>query len=299
MKVLVTGGTGFLGGYLVRRLLERGDQVTVASRHPAAALARLPAGAFATTVSDGLEGYDAIVNLAGEPIFGKRWDQAQKRVLRDSRVGTTEALVSGIAQARARPKVLVSASAIGYYGPRYGVFADTPLDEGTGPGNDFLADVCRDWERAARPAEALGLRVVTPRIGVVLGRGGGAFPMFLRPFKGFAGGPIGNGRQWFSWIHVDDLVALLALALDDARVTGPLNCTAPGAQTNLEFSQILARILHRPCFLRTPVWLMRLILGEVGDLLGSGQRVAPVKAQALGFAFRFPTSEAALADLLA
>ncbi|MBI5367442.1 MAG: TIGR01777 family protein [Planctomycetes bacterium] len=296
MRVLLTGGTGFIGAPLAGRLLARGDQVTVVTRDARAAADRLPPGAVPAEPPVPVEGYDAVVNLAGEPIFGRRWDLAQKDAVRLSRVGTTAALVRALAAAKDRPKVLVSASAIGYYGPREGPLADHPLDEECGPGNDFLADVCREWEAEGRRAEGLGIRTVILRIGVVVGAGGGALAQMLTPFKLFVGGPVGNGRQWLSWIHRDDLLSMITWAIDESRVRGPLNGVAPNAERNLDFSRGLARALGRPCWAPVPPFALRWVMGEVADVIANGQRVTPKKALELGFAFKYPGLEAALKE---
>jgi len=252
-------------------------------------------GDWMSTLSD----CDAVVHLAGENIFARRWNDAFKTLLRDSRVRSTQHVVQALARSprtlQGTPKVLVNASAIGYYGPR----GDEELTEEAAPGSDALARICIEWEQAARAAEALGVRVALVRIGIVLDRQGGALAKMLTPFRLFAGGPAGSGRQWMSWIHHDDLVGLFLLALDNENATGPLNGTAPNPVTNKEFAQTLGRVLHRPSFLPTPGIALRLGLGEVAQVILEGQRVMPKRALALGYSFRFPTLEPALADVLA
>jgi uncharacterized protein (TIGR01777 family) len=306
MRVFVTGGTGLVGTRLVRRLRERGDEVVLLTRRPAAAGERfadctvvegdpMQAGPWMDAVAD----CDAVINLAGEGIFNRRWSDTFKALLRDSRVKSTEHVVQALAKNPRTPtgtaKVLANASAIGYYG----FHKDEELDEGSPPGDDFLAQACVEWERAARAAESAGVRVVVVRIGVVLDKSGGALAKLLTPFKLFAGGPAGSGNQWMSWIHNDDLAGLFLLALDNSRAGGPLNATAPRPVTNRDFGKALGRALSRPSFMPTPAFALRLMLGEVADIITEGQKVLPRKALELGYAFRFPELDAALANILA
>jgi uncharacterized protein (TIGR01777 family) len=226
------------------------------------------------------------------PLIGPRWTAARKRIIRQSRVDATRALAGAIASAP-HPPVLVSGSAVGIYGAR----GDERLDEQTSPGSDFLAGVCRDWESAALQA-APGARVVLVRTGIVLARHGGALPQLARPFWFFVGGPVGSGRQYVSWIHLDDWVSLVAWAIANAALVGPLNATAPHPVTNAELATALGTALHRPGFVRTPAFPLRLALGEMAEAaILSGQRVVPAQALSLGFVFRYPTIDAALAAI--
>jgi uncharacterized protein (TIGR01777 family) len=307
MRVFVTGGTGLVGTRLVRRLLGRGDLVTVLTRR--AGHARQLFGPEISVVEgdptqagpwlDALGDCDGAVNLAGENIFAHRWSDTFKAQLLESRVKSTRNVADALARKPStddgRPRVLVNASAIGYYGPH----GDEELDEIGPPGSDFLAQVCVEWEKAVEPARRAAARCVLVRIGVVLDREGGALPKMLTPFKLFAGGAVAGGRQWMSWIHNDDLSGLLLLALDRADAAGPMNATAPNPVTNREFARALGRALHRPAFFPTPGFMLRLGLGEVADVLTTGQRVLPRRALALGYSFQYPTVDAALAQLLA
>ena len=301
MKVAVTGASGFVGRRLLSRLFDN-DTVRVFTRTAqAAAATRFPTGAKAVEwdpvlgppPAGSLDDVDAIVHLAGESV-GQRWSRAVKTRIRDSRILGTMNLVSGIAQARVKPRVLVSASAIGFYGPR----GDEALDETAAAGSDFLADVCAAWEKEGARAETFGSRSVLLRIGIVLGAGGGALARMLLPFRLGVGGPLGSGKQWMSWIHLDDLVSLILLALRTESLRGPVNATAPEPVTNKEFSRTLGRVLRRPAFLPTPGFPLRLLLGEFADVLLTGQRVLPRKAEAAGLQFRFPQLEPALRDIL-
>ncbi len=307
MRVFVTGGTGLVGSRLIPRLLARGDQVVALSRRPDAA--RQKFGPQVTVVAgdpmkaagwmDAVTNCDAVVNLAGENLFGKRWNADFKQLMVDSRLQGTRNVVQALARqpvgGDGRPKVLVNASAIGYYGPH----ADEELTEDSPPGHDFLAKLCVDWEKEARDAEASGVRCALVRIGVVLDREGGALAQLLTPFKMGVGGPVGNGRQYMSWIHHQDMTGLLLLGLDHPEARGPLNGTAPEPVTNRAFSKSLGRALHRFAFMPTPVFGLRLMLGEVADVVATGQRVLPRKPLALGYAYRFPSIDAALADIVA
>jgi uncharacterized protein (TIGR01777 family) len=242
-----------------------------------------------------MDGADAAINLAGESIAGKRWSVEQKARIRDSRIRATRGVVEAIRDAAHRPGTLVNASATGYYGPR----GDEPVDETTGPGDDFLAQVCRDWEREALAAESLGVRVVLVRTGVALGRGGGALEKLLPPFKAFVGGPLGSGRQGFPWVHRDDVLGIYRWALENESVRGPVNATGPELVDNRAFSRTLGKVLGRPSWAPVPGFALKLLVGEMaGPLLLEGQHVRPTRTEELGYRFKFRTVEAALQDLL-
>ena len=307
MRVFVTGGTGLVGRRIVARLRDRGDEVVVLSRSADAA-SRLPPGSQVVTGDpvvagpwrDELARCDAVIHLAGEPIAGGRWSAEFERKVRDSRVISTgliaESLAASPTQADGAPRVLVNASAMGYYGG----FQDNPTEfvESDLPGSGFLSDVCVAWEAATAPAAKAGVRVAMIRVGLVLAKDGGALPQIARPFRWFVGGPIATGRQWVSWIHVEDIVGLFILALDRPDATGPINGTAPEPVTNWGFSLDVAKVMKRPCWFRLPRWVARLALGEMSELLTHGQRVIPARAKALGYEFRYPLLEPALRDAL-
>ena len=291
MRVAVTGGTGFLGGALVERLRGDGHTVTVLTRGPSGAGRvhwdpETPSGEWTSTV----DGADGVIHLAGESIAGGRWTARRKALIRASRVGSTRALVAAILAARRPPQVLISGSAMGIYGSR----GDEPLTEDSALGSDFLAGVGIEWEREALAAAPV-TRVVLVRTGLALDRSGGALPQIAMPFYLFAGGPLGSGQQYMSWIHRDDWVEMVRWALSNTAVSGSINATAPNPVTNRELARTLGRVLRRPAFMPTPAFALRLALGEMADaLLLGGQRVLPVKAQSLGFAFRYPLLEPAL-----
>ncbi|HMJ03393.1 MAG TPA: TIGR01777 family oxidoreductase [Conexibacter sp.] len=303
MRVTLTGATGLIGTRLVAALARRGDEVTVLSRNPARARERLGAGIDAAAwdplgepaPAGALAGRDGLVHLAGEPV-AQRWSSAAKERIRTSREVGTANLVAGLRAADPRPGVLVSASAVGWYGPR----GDEELDESTPPGDDFLAEVCVAWERAAQAAETLGVRVAIVRTGVVLDPSGGALAKMLPPFKAGVGGPVAGGRQWMPWIHVDDLVALYLAALDgdggDWR--GPLNGSAPTPATNRDFSKALGRALHRPAVAPVPRLALRALYGEMEQIVTTGQRAVPRRPLALGFRFAHPELDEALRSAL-
>jgi uncharacterized protein (TIGR01777 family) len=288
MRIVVTGGTGFIGRALCRALRGAGHAVTNVGRR--AAYVPVPTVTW-DQVGEAVRDADGIVNLAGESVAAGRWTPARRRTILDSRVVATRALATACAGIEKRPRVLVSASAVGYYGAH----GDEPLDESAGPGTDFLADVCRAWEAEALRAEPLGLRVVRLRIGVVLAPDGGALGRMLLPFRAGLGGPLGSGRQVMSWIHRDDLVAMIVAALGAESWQGAVNATAPNPVTNREFAQTLGRVLSRPAVLPTPGFVLRLALGEMADMLLSGQRALPRAAQAQGFSWQHPALSGALA----
>jgi len=296
--VLVTGGTGFIGGHVIRRLLERRVAVWVWSRDAAAAREKLGA---AVNVVDALAGIsagvpiDGIVNLAGAAAIGPPWTGSRRRVLVDSRVKTTEAVIAWCAARAQRPLALVSASAIGFYGPGEDEWFDESSPPQTGV---FQSDLCRLRELATRPAEDLGIRVVNPRIGLVLGADGGILQRLALAAKFGGAAVIGDGRQWMSWIHIDDMVRVIERALDDETWSGPINAVAPEPIRQREFQHALTRALRRPLILRVPAFLLRAGLGEMAELLIKGQRVAPRRLREAGFGFRHPALEGALRTLI-
>ena len=288
MKAVIGGANGLIGSALVRALRTRGDEVVPLVRGAGGVKwdGRSVPGAA-------LDGADAVVNLAGASLAGKRWSEAYKQEIVESRVASTRAFVEAMRAARPRPRVLVNASAVGVYGGR----GDEELTEASAPGTDFLAGVCKAWEAEAQRAEELGVRTVPLRTGVVLAREGGALKQMLPPFKAFVGGPIGSGKQWFPWIHIADEIGILLWALDGA-VRGPVIAAAPNPARMKEFAQALGRALHRPAVFAVPALVLRLGLGEMAEVLLDGQRAVPRKALEGGYRFRFPELPAALADLL-
>ena len=237
-----------------------------------------------------MDGADGVINLAGEPIAAKRWTERQKQKILTSRIETTNSLVEAIRKAKQKPGFLINASAVGYYGPR----GDETVTEEAAAGNDFLSSVCREWEEEAKKAESLGLRVIRVRTGIVLGRGGGALAKMVPPFKFFVGGPLGSGTQWMSWIHLEDEVGLMLYLIEHSQATGPFNATAPNPVRMKEFCQILGQVMGRPSWAPVPAFILRLALGELAEMLLTGQRVIPAAAQKLGYQFRYANLDAAL-----
>jgi uncharacterized protein (TIGR01777 family) len=298
VRVLVTGGTGFIGRFLCRRLLADGHAVDILSRQPANV-----AGLFGHRVTTHefpvrptvIDGVDAIINLAGAPIFGPRWSAARKRLLFESRVGLTEQLVQGIALAKKKPTVLLSGSAIGFYGDH----GDQPLDESASPTDDFAHQLCDAWELAACRASDYGVRVCTLRTGLVLGPGGGLLQRMSGPFKLGLGGRLGDGRQWMSWIHIEDHIDAMMRLLTEPALRGPFNLTAPHPVPNRVFTQTLAAAVHRPALFHLPAWLLRFLFGEMASLMLCSQRVLPKRlTEQADLRFRFPVLDSALADCL-
>jgi len=299
-RVIVTGATGLIGKALCHQLGLHEYEIVVLSRHVANARKSVPGAVVSWTPSETGEWYSAIdgayavVHLAGAPVFGKRWSSSYKKDIRDSRVIGTRGIVNAIAAAQHKPSVFVCGSAVGYYG----FCDDTPLDETATPGDDFLARVCVEWEQEGARAEEHGVRTVLVRTGIVLDRREGALAQMLPLFQLFMGGPILPGSQWFSWIHRDDEVGVIIKALEDERLRGPVNATAPEPQTNQDFSSTLAKVLGRPSWLPVPGFGLKMMLGEVGDMLSEGQRVVPKKALDAGYHFIYPTAQEALHNLL-
>jgi uncharacterized protein (TIGR01777 family) len=297
MRILITGGTGLIGRHLCRALLGEGHELTVFSRKPETVPAKCGAGVHAIGSLDEWlpeKTFDAVINLAGEPIIDAPWTQQRKQVLWQSRVTLTGELVRHIAAAEQKPQVLLSGSAVGYYGDR----GSAMLDETMPPGVDFPAQLCRTWEEAACGAEAAGVRVCRMRTGLILSREGGILGSMLLPFRLGLGGRIGDGEQWMSWVHIDDYVAMVLKLLHDPEASGPYNMTAPQPVTNAEFTSMLASVLGRPAPFAAPAALLRLGMGERATLLLEGQRVLPKRMQAAQFHFAHPDLSNALRDLL-
>lgn len=294
--ILVSGGTGFVGRHLIARLLAMGSGIIVYTRSEQKCRALFGTRVRALSSLAELEPEThlaAMVNLAGLPIMGFPWTQARRRLLLQSRIATTDALVALAARLSQPPEVLVSASAIGYYGVR----GDELVDERAAPTTDFQSILCQQWEQAAMCCESLGTRVTRLRLGVVLGGDGGALPQLLRPARLGLGAILGSGRQWISWIHIEDVVSLFELALRDAAMLGAVNATSPHAVTQEQLQQAIAGSLQRPLWLRVPARPIRLALGELAQLLVDGQRVVPARALELGYHFQYPDIDSALAQI--
>ncbi len=302
MRVIITGGSGLLGRALTADLVSDGHEVIVLSRDPQR-VTGMPAGVRVerwdgrTVEGWGhlADGADAIVNLAGENIAAGRWTAERKQRIRQSRIDAGRAVVQAVERAARKPRVVVQASAVGYYGPR----GDEEVVEETPPGDDFLARVAVDWEDSTAPVEAMGVRRAIIRTGVVLSTAGGALPRMLLPFKLFVGGPLGNGRQWFPWIHIADEIGAIRFLIENEEAAGPFNLAAPHPVTNAEFSRALGRVLKQPALFPVPAPALRLLFGEMATVLLDGQRAVPRRLQTLSFSFRYAEVEAALRDLLA
>jgi hypothetical protein len=300
MRVLISGVTGFIGTRLAEKLAQAGHELWGLSRDPEGARRKVPqlSEAFAWNPvtqqppGDALKDVGAVIHLAGETVTG-RWTEKKKQRIRDSRVLGTRNLVAALEAAK-RPPVLVAGSAIGFYGDK----GDKPLTEDMKPGNDFLAETCVAWEAEAERAERLGMRVVRLRTGIVLGPDGGALEAMLLPFKLGMGGPLGSGRQWWSWIHRDDLVALLQRAAENDDMRGPYNGTAPEPVRQKDFAKVLGKVLRRPAFMPAPAFALKLVLGGFSSELLGSKRVLPQRAQKEGFEFSYPELEGALREAL-
>lgn len=299
MKIIMTGATGFIGSILADRLWNQFHSLVLLSRKPPAEVGVSKKEWFAWAPpargewEQEIDGADGIINLAGEPIAGKRWSNAQKEKLRASRIDATRALVSAIAKAQVKPKFLVSASAVGYYGPH----GDEILTESSAAGGDFLSRLCLDWEGEALKAEPYGVRVATVRTGIVLGKGQGALAKMVPPFKFFVGGPLGSGKQYMPWIHIEDEIGLLRFLMENEKARGAFNATAPNPVTMEDFAKALGQVLNRPSWVSVPPSALALIVGEMADMLLTGQRAVPEAATKLGYIFKYPMIGAALQSL--
>ena len=302
MRIIVTGGSGFIGRAVCKELVKAGHTVIVLTRDVELAGPALgdqvetvewegePSGPWMSVI----EGADAVINLAGESIASGRWTKARKERIIGSREKATNALVQAIAKTNRKPSVMINASAIGYYGAH----GDEPVTEQTPPGNDFLAETVRRWEEAASKVVAQGVRLVILRLGVVLGEGGGALEKMLVPFRLFVGGAPGTGKQWFSWVHVDDAVGFMLFALKNNQVKGVFNVAAPEPQTMSDFCRILGKVMGRPSWAPVPGFVLKAMYGEMSETVLTGQRVSSVAAAQAGYSFKYRTSEQALADIL-
>jgi len=300
MKVAITGATGFVGSRLVEQLQARGDQPLILTRNRDAALKAFPnleVVAYNPTESgswqEAISGCDAVVHLAGEPIAESRWTPKQKQEILNSRQLSTQKIVEAIVKANPKPAVLVNASAIGYYGTS----ETATFEETSASGNDFLAEVCQKWETEAKKVKDVGVRLVILRLGIVLGDGG-ALAKMIPPFKLFAGGPLGTGKQWFSWIHRDDLVNLIIEALMRSDVEGVLNATAPNPVRMSELCRTLGDVLNRPSWLPVPGFALEALLGEGAQLVLEGQQVLPKRTTSYGFNYQYPTLKQALEEIV-
>lgn len=298
MKLVISGASGFIGSTLVERLANKNHTLILLSR------SRRDGGRSniqwtawepgqAGTWQEAMDGADGVIHLAGEPIAGKRWSEAQKQRLRESRIDTTRMIVAGIAKAKQKPKFLINSSAVGYYGPH----GDETLTEESPPGSDFLGQLCAAWEAEASKAREQGLRVSLVRTGIVLGKGKGALAKMVPPFKLFAGGRLGSGKQWLPWIHIEDEVGLIDFLVDHEKADGPFNATAPNPVTMDEFCKALGRVLNRPSWAPVPASILSLMLGEMAEMLLTGQRALPQAAQKLGYEFKYPNVLEALESL--
>jgi uncharacterized protein (TIGR01777 family) len=302
MRVIITGGTGLIGSALSKHLADTGHEVVVLSRSPERHAGKMPKGVrvvgwdaqSAAGWGELADGAGAIVNLAGAGIADGRWSDARKKAILQSRLNAGKAVVEAIEAAQQKPGVLIQSSAVGYYGGG----SREVKTESAPAGADFMAKVCASWEDSTAAVEAMGVRRVIIRTGIVLDEDEGALPKMLMPFKLFAGGPVGNGQQPLPWIHIDDEVRAIAYAITNESMQGPYNLTSPEKHDNESFGKVIGKVMHRPAFMPAPSFAMRLIFGEMADVLLEGQQAVPDKLQDAGFSFEYPTAESALREIL-
>lgn len=300
MKVAITGATGLIGKKLVRKLIDRGDEVLVITRSANSALNTFPDSVSfvewnttSKTWYSNLTGVDAVIHLAGENVMGKRWSESHKKKVLDSRVNGTKSIVEAISNLSEKPKTFIAASAIGIYGNR-----EAPVDENSEPANDFLANVVKAWEYETAKVDEIGIRRVNVRVGIVLDEKEGALAPMIKQFKYFLGGSIGSGKQWFSWIHVDDIVGIFLFALDNEVVSGAVNGTSPVSIRMKDFAFTLGKVMRRPSIFTIPEFVLRVVLGEGAGAVLSGANVRSEKIRKLGYKFQFENLEAALKNIL-
>lgn len=301
-SVLLTGGTGFIGRSLTTALITQGHRVTVLSRDPSRTSSKLPKGAIAAAWNPEREGAwldeigraDAIIHLAGENVAQRWTDDARRRIM-SSRVMSTRLVVEGMRRAEKKPDVFICASAIGFYGPQP---PSVTLDEESPRGEGFLADVVEAWEAEAKPAQSIGVRTVLLRIGIVLGEGGGPLEKMIMPFRMFAGGPVGKGDHVMSWVHADDVVGLILFCLDKPEAEGVINAVSPKPVTNEELSKSIGRAMHRPSWFRVPESMVKVGMGDAAEIITTGQRVLPKRAESLGYSFKWKDIDPALRSIL-
>ncbi len=295
MNFLITGGTGFIGSALCAHLCEQGHNIVVKARRPELLRTNMTSVRNLSEISADIN-FDVVINLAGEPIADKKWSAIQKAQIVDSRIETTEEIITYFKKTPKKPAVFISGSAIGYYG--VGV-SNKLIDESSVGDHSFSSRLCAQWEACAVQAEALGIRTCLLRIGIVLGKDGGALKKMLLPFKLGLGGKIGSGKQWMPWIHLGDLIGIIDFCIEQTSLRGPLNCTAPNPVTNKEFSKTLGSCLRRPALLPMPAFVIKALLGDMGkELLLAGKQVCPVKLEAAGFRFKYQRLDAALSSVL-
>ena len=291
MNILLTGGTGLIGKQLTEELVSSGHKLTILSRTKRENTKNIKYIEWnQKDLMDAVNQVDIVINLAGEPIAKKRWTDKQKDLIKKSRAETTKLIVQVINNANKKPKKIINASAVGFYGNR----GNSKLAENSPSGSGFLPDVCKEWEYEANKAK---INVVILRIGVVLSKNGGALEKIIPPFKAFVGGPLGTGNQWMSWISLSDLIGLIKFVAENDNVTGILNATSPNPVTNKDFSNIVGKVLGRPSFMRAPAFALKILLGEMSDLLLDSQRVIPERALELGYKFKYPDLESALSSI--
>jgi uncharacterized protein (TIGR01777 family) len=295
MNFLITGGTGFIGSALCAHLRQQGHYIVIKTRQPELINENMTGVKRLSEISSDVS-FDVVINLAGEPIADKRWSASQKQQLVGSRIAVTDEIITYLSDAKTKPAVFISASAIGYYGTG---LTDEVIDEGCAGDDSFASRLCAQWEASAVAAEALGIRTCVLRIGIVLGRKGGALQKMIPPFSVGLGGRIGTGKQWMPWIHLQDLIGIVDHCIENKRIQGPVNCTAPNPVRNKDFTTTLGRCLKRPSILPMPSFVINLLMGEMGrELLLAGKQVRPVKLEQLGFKFKYEYLETALASVL-
>ncbi|MFH1336384.1 MAG: TIGR01777 family oxidoreductase [Candidatus Zixiibacteriota bacterium] len=301
MRVIITGATGFIGKALVAELTKGNYEIVALTRNPKhkSTLNKISYIQWdaknSNSWTDYVDGAYAIVNLAGENISAGRWTQKRKQAILQSRLNAGKAIVEAVKQVNRKPKVIVQASAIGYYGSR----GDEALDESSSPGTGYLPEVAQKWELSTQEVESLGVRHVIIRTGIVLGKDGGALPRLIQPFRFFVGGPLGSGKQWFSWIHLKDEIRAIHFLMENENLNGAFNLTAPSPLAMKDFCKILGQVMHRPCWLKVPGFMLRLIMGEMAEaLLLTGQRVQPKRLLEAGYQFLYPEAEPALQQIL-